>query len=791
MRLSRFSFSAVFLLVICLAVSCRDSVVGPGVPQDLAASRSALIGDVRYELWFDLREMDARVEAEELLTFEAASKADVILDFKVPVGSLLSLTANGTTVAADVADEHIVIPRRYVKRGVNNVQICFFAGKQSLNARNGFAYTLLVPDRARTLFPCFDQPDLKATFLLSLDVPDGWEAVSNTAVQEEIPIVSDGSGELCGKRVVFGPTEPLSTYLFSFVAGRFDKLTACRGGRSVSMYHRETDPSRLAQADTIFDLVFDSIAWLEEYTGMPYPFSKYDFVVLPDFQYGGMEHAGATLYNDRRIFLGPAPTTNEILGRASLIAHETAHMWFGDCVTMKWFDDVWTKEVFANWMASKMIRPQYPEINHALSDLRTLYAPAYDEDRTDGRCAIQRPLDNLKNAGLIYCNTIYDKAPVVMEMLAQKLGPERFRSCLQEYLRTYAYANATWDDLIAIFDASTDEDLAAWSDSWVKEAGMPEYTAGAGDDLVDGKYWLPNLDGRGYGWYRPDGPSMSYIMEHWRGFDDTARMSLLMTLYENSWHGELDRRSFVQWGTSEILQEPNPLVLSSLISYVASESSRLDEPAGEFLSCLRALAADGSRSHELRLLAFRQYYRNAADEEHLAEIHAIWKGKRPYPGLVLGENDYTDMSYYLMMEEPDAAGDIYALQRSRITNPDRLETFEFVSRAASPDADVRHELFESLLASPEHRRPESRVLSAMSFLCHRSRAEEALQYIEPALEILPEIQATGDIFFPKSWCRTLLAAQHDNPEAQAIVDAFLASHTDLHPLLVNKILQSR
>lgn len=791
MRLSHFVFSAALVLVSCVSVSCRESVVGPGVSQDLALSRSARIGGVKYELHFDLLDVEEKVEAEESLTFEAASKADVILDFKVPGGSLLSLTANGAAVPAEVSDEHIVIPRRYVKRGANNVEICFLAGKQSLNVRSGFAYTLLVPDRARTLFPCFDQPDLKATFLLALDVPAGWEAVSNTAVQEEIPIVSDGSGELCGRRVAFAPTEPLSTYLFSFVAGRFDKLTASRGGRSVSMYHRETDPSKLAQTDDIFDLVFDSIEWMEEFTGMQYPFSKYDFIVLPDFQYGGMEHAGATLYNDRRIFLGPAPTTNEILGRASLIAHETAHMWFGDCVTMKWFNDVWTKEVFANWMASKMIRPQYPEVNHALSDLRTLYAPAYEEDRTEGRCAIQRPLDNLMNAGLIYCNTIYDKAPVVMEMIAQKLGSERFRSCLQEYLRTYAYANATWDDLIAIFDASTDEDLAAWSDSWVKEAGMPEYTAGAGDDLVDGKYWLPNLDGRGYGWYRPDGPSMSYIMEHWCGFDDTARMSLLMTLYENSWHGELDRRSFVQWGTSEILQEPNPLVLSSLISYVVSESSRLDEPAGEFLSCLRALAADGSRSHELRLLAFRQYYRNAADEEHLDEIHAIWKDKKPYPGLVLGENDYTDMSYYLMMEEPDAAGDIYALQRSRITNPDRLETFEFVSRAASPDADVRHELFESLLASPEHRRPESRVLSAMSFLCHRSRAEEALQYIEPALEILPEIQATGDIFFPKSWCRTLLAAQHDNPEAQAIVDAFLASHTDLHPLLVNKILQSR
>lgn len=771
--------------------SCSSVAPEPGVSLELARERVANISDVGYELEFDLTGLPEIVKSCEKVTFTARKRADVFLDFKAPDGSLLLVIANGDTLSTDVVNEHVVIPREKIVKGENDVIIRFMAGTQSLNYRGEFVYTLLVPDRARTLFPCFDQPDLKAVFNLSLRVPGEWVAVSNTAVYDFIPVVYEDDDSIYGTDFVFSPTEPLSTYLFSFAAGKFERLDASRNGRTVSMYHREDDPAKLAQAGDIFNLVFDSLDWMEEYTGVKYPFAKYDFIVLPDFQYGGMEHTGATLYNDKRIFLGPAPTTNEILSRASLIAHETAHMWFGDYVTMKWFNDVWTKEVFANWFASKMIRPQFPEVNHTLSDLRSLYAPAYEEDRTEGCCAIQRPLDNLKNAGLIYCNTIYDKAPVVMEMLAGKLGPEKFRSCLQEYLRKFAYGNATWDDLISIFDAESEENLSEWSDHWVKEAGMPEYSAGPGDELTDGRYWVPNLDGKGYGWYRPDAASLEYIMEHWSGFDDTGRMSLLMTLYENSWHGTLDRRSFVEWGSSRILQEPNSLVLNSLLSYVSSEDDRLDIPAEEFCESLRTLATDTSRAPELRLLAFRRYYDKACTDEQKSEVYAIWSTQKPYPGLELGESDYTNMAYSMMLAFPDKAEDIAALQRSRISNPDRLETFDFICRAASPDVSVRQELFDFLLAAPQNRRPESRVLSALGLLCHRTRTEEATAYILPALEALPEIQATGDIFFPASWCRTLLANQHDNPVAQKIVEDFIISHDDMNPLLVIKILQAK
>ena len=161
------------------------------------------------------------------------------------------------------------------------------------------------------------------------------------------------------------------------------------------------------------------------------------------------------------------------LRRANLIAHETSHMWFGDLVTMKWFDDVWLKEVFANFMAAKIVNPTFPDINHELRFFLQHYPSAYDVDRTAGANPIRQPLDNLKDAGSLYGPIIYLKAPIVMRQLEQILGPDELRDGLREYLSRFAFRNATWTDLIAILDARTDEDLAAWSRAWVDEPGRP------------------------------------------------------------------------------------------------------------------------------------------------------------------------------------------------------------------------------------------------------------------------------------------------------------------------------
>ncbi|MFQ5633408.1 MAG: M1 family aminopeptidase, partial [bacterium] len=226
-------------------------------------------------------------------------------------------------------------------------------------------------------------------------------------------------------------------------------------------------------AKAIFDLHHKALDWLENYTGIPYPFEKFAFVLIPSFQYGGMEHPGAILYRANRLLLNESATQNDVLGRASLIAHETAHIWFGDLVTMDWFNDVWMKEVFANFMAAKIANPAFPEINHDLRFLLAHYPSAYAVDRSEGVNPIRQELENLNEAGSLYGAIIYQKAPIVMRQLERLVGEQQFRQGLQEYLKTYAFDNATWPQLIEILDQKTSEDLRTWSRVWISEPGMP------------------------------------------------------------------------------------------------------------------------------------------------------------------------------------------------------------------------------------------------------------------------------------------------------------------------------
>lgn len=398
------------------------------------------------------------------------------------------------------------------------------------------------------------------------------------------------------------------------------------GERKISAYYRETDPKKVAQLDTIFKVVAASLHWQEEYTQVPYPFAKYDFIILPGFQYGGMEHTGATLYNDNQMFLSEHPTPDEELRRTQLIAHETSQMWFGDLVTMDWFDDVWTKEVFANYYAACITEPLFPEINHRLNWMKT-YTAALSEDRTTGTTSIRQPLDNLQNAGLIYGQIIYNKAPVMMVKLVELMGEKKFREGIREYVKTYAYGNATWDNLIRILDRKTDYDLAAFSDVWVNQKGMPEIyfevkdnqlavrqqdpyhrglnwpqrfnvtLCGERDTIIEVNlkdslclvplpftptHILPNTDGRGYGLLVPDSASMEWLLANWQDItDDTTRQSMLMLLYENYQTKHFTDAMWMDALLRGLWKEKNALIASTLSSYLSTPLRGLSADARE------------------------------------------------------------------------------------------------------------------------------------------------------------------------------------------------------------------
>jgi aminopeptidase N len=441
-----------------------------GVPESLARARAGRISNLRYDLAISIPASKAEaVSAREAVRFTLKGAGDPLaLDFAPDrAGFLKRVESNGVQTTVRQVNGHLIVPAAALHEGDNTLSIEFNAGDASLNRSDDYLYTIFVPARAHEAFPCFDQPDLKARWSLTMDVPEGWEILANGAERERD--TKDGR-----TRARFAETQPIATYLFAFAAGKFKIETAVRDGRTFRMFHRETDPAKVARnRDAIFDAHAAALKWLEDYTDIPYPFGKFDFLLVPAFQFGGMEHPGAIFYNASGLMLDESATQEQMLGRASVIAHETSHMWFGDLVTMRWFNDVWTKEVFANFMAAKIVNPQFPHVNHDLRFLLDYYPTAYGVDRTAGTNEIRQPLDNLKDAGVLYGAIIYQKAPIVMRQLETLTGADAFRDGLREYLKTYSYGNATWPDLIKMLDDRTPEDLAAFSHAWVEERGRP------------------------------------------------------------------------------------------------------------------------------------------------------------------------------------------------------------------------------------------------------------------------------------------------------------------------------
>lgn len=832
MNISKTTMALMLALPLLCACQNAAQVAGDtrlyesGASRELADQRKRKIKDLRYTLRFDLPEERRKpVTGEETIRLRLDGRQELLLDFKASPTAVRSMHVNGGTTACDLRNEHIIIPADKTRKGENEIRISFTAGDQSLNRRDDYMYTLVVPDRARTLFPCFDQPNLKAVFTLTLGVPAGWQAVSNTYVADE--------RTRGGRKVVsFAPTEPLSTYLFSFVAGRLHRKDYADGERRISAYYRETDPAKVAQLDTIFRQVSAALRWQEEYTGMKYPFAKYDIIIVPGFQFGGMEHTGATLYNDTQLFLNANATPDEELARAALIAHETSHMWFGDLVTMDWFDDVWTKEVFANYYAARITEPLFPGINHSLNWMKTYAAAALSEDRTPGNTAIRQTLGNMKDAGLVYNQIVYNKAPVMMKKIVELMGEDAFRDGIREYLSTYAYGNATWDDLVRILDRKTNCDLKAFSDVWVNEKGMPTVTFSLGgrqltvaqhDPDGRGLVWpqrfnvtvqgqqrdttfevsiadsvhtvelsftpqrvLPNTDGRGYGLFVPDSASRQWMLAHWHETkDDATRQAILMLLHENYQAKLIGDEPWADALLRGLACERNPLVASTVTGCLAMPMRLLPD---EKRSAVEAWLLVQSTTHPLpscRTALLRLLTTEAHGEATIDSLYAIWKGQTTD---LLGENDYTNLAYELAVRKPAECSDILAEQRKRISNPDRLRQFNFISPAAVADTTRLDSVFRSL-SQAENRRTEPWAVASLRLLCHPARGTYAVKHIRPALELMSEVQRTGDIFFPRNWAGALLARRTDRA-AYGEVSTFLNDNPDFPTMLRSKVLQA-
>ena len=843
MRRAMVLLPAILMSVIlpAMPVGAQDAP-DPGVPLTLAVQRASRVRDVRYAISLTVPDSpDEPVTGVVSIDFHLTDASrPLALDFAGPSGSIRSVRA-GHDLTLQVANEHVIVPAAALRAGANVLELAFESSPLALNRSPDFMFSLFVPARARLAFPCFDQPDIKARYRLTLDVPAGWEAVANGGERAR-------SAGPEGTRIEFAESKPLSTYLFAFAAGRFSIERAERGGRTFRMFHRETDAAKLARnREAVFDLHAAALGWMEDYTGVGYPFGKFDFVLVPSFQFGGMEHPGAIFYDAAALLLDASATQNQKLGRARLIAHETAHMWFGDLVTMKWFDDVWMKEVFANFMAAKIVNPAFPEINHDLRFLYAHYPGAYDVDRTAGTHPIRQPLDNLNEAGGLYGAIIYQKAPIVMRQLELIVSEAGLRDGLREYLRRHAYGNAAWPDLIELLDRRTPEDLQGWSRAWVEEAGRPTLTiqrrggsrveitqhdpagrpgtswsqrakmvwaypdriavrdarfgaAGsveraseetAGDGPL---YVLPTGAGLAYGEFVLDPESRTYLTAHLADVrDPLTRGAVVVTLWEEMLAGRIAPEAMFDTFVAALPRERDELTTARMLTCTSrlfwkflGEEDR-DRRAAALERVLRGgLAAAPTTSAKAAWFeALRTVARTSGTVEWL---RAVWGRREAIPGLTLEEPDYITLALELAVREVAGWKQILEEQAGRIANPDRQAQFKFVMPALSADAAERDAFFEGL-QDVRNRRREAWVLQAIGYLHHPLRAAASAKYLPAALHLLRDIQRTGDIFFPKRWMDATLGG-HRSASAARVVHTFLEQLPKEYPVRLRRIVLS-
>jgi aminopeptidase N len=847
---------ALLAAALVMADAAAAPALEPGVSRELARWRGRHYGDVRYALALTFAIPIARIEGTlEVRVAVRGKPVDLVLDWRPPPGGRVSqLEANGVAIAKPrVAREHLVIPARHVRSGENVVRLRFespvaTAGTAVTLYRDRedgseYVYSLFVPSDASTVFPCFDQPDLKARFALALTIPAGWEAVSNAPLVEAV-------ADSASQRVRFRATEPISTYLFAFAAGPFVVLDEREDGVApqpeARIFVRRSQHGRAQkEANEILRLHRQALHYFTDYFAYPFPFPKHDLVLVPEFPYGGMEHAGATFLREEAVLFPFEPAAADRLRRAQLLFHETSHQWFGDLVTMRWFDDLWLKEGFANLMAAKAAEAITPEFS-AWNAFHQLKVSAYRTDATPGTTPIWQRLPNLSAAKSAYGNIVYSKAPAVLRQAEFYLGPEVFQRAVQAFLRSHAYGAAEWSDLVRALEGASGRKLDKWADAWVKRRGMPVvrtswptgrdgrgerftlsqspalggegvwpmrtglYVAADGGArtlpvLLEGRsttvrelagtpsprYVFANHGDHAYGRFVLDDASRAAVLADVGAVEDPFLRALLLdALWEEVRDARLAPLAYIDLALAQVPRETDALTVASLLgrTQTALRWYLSDAQRAAVAPRLEAALAQGMTAAPdkgLRVTYFRGYVGAATTSEARATLKALLAGTRSVPDVVLSSRErFRIVERLLALGDPEAASLLAAQTQADPSDDGRR--YAYAAAAARPDAATKAKYFAAWF--DDRALAESWIEEAILPFNTVEQAALTAPYLERALKRLPQLKGERKIFFVNNWLAAFLGGQIDSASV-SVAKRFLRE-AKLDPDLRRKVLEA-
>ncbi|WP_462418508.1 aminopeptidase N [Kytococcus sp. Marseille-QA3725] len=457
-----------------------------------AAERSALVSELSYLVQVDVR----TAPDPEATTFGTTTTLDftsaggsTFLDF---LGGVDSVTVDGTELDVEQAFDgaRIQLPQlaagrhRVVVQGVGTYGRTGQGLHRFIDPADGrtYLYTHFEPADCRRLYTTFEQPDLKATFTWEITAPSDWVVRCNAedSTTEEAPAGTVAGAEVAaGTRHVYAPTLPMSTYITAMCAGEYHRIERTWSGTTADGDTLEVPVGLLCRqslvehfdAEEIFGITFAGLDFFHRTFGVAYPWGTYDQVFVPEYNLGAMENPGCVTFTENYVFRS-TPTRAQRANRANTILHEMAHMWFGDLVTMEWWNDLWLKESFAELLGTQASADatEFTDAWVAFSTARKLWA--YQVDQQPSTHPVVAEIQDLEAARQNFDGITYAKGAALLQNLMNYVGREQFFAGSTAYFREHAYGNTTLPDLLRALEEASGRDLDAWVGPWLRTAGV-------------------------------------------------------------------------------------------------------------------------------------------------------------------------------------------------------------------------------------------------------------------------------------------------------------------------------